>query len=497
MMLKYIYRLNRVYSLLILIVVSACHVGPRYTRPAVVDESVSWKNKDTEIVYPKPDTSTKFNVAPEEHPASLPLTDTWWTAFDDDTLNQLIENAFVNSPSLKNAALRVMEARGLVSVTRSNYFPVITLDPSISKNQLSGNRPNQFGTTDLPQLTLTTISVPVDVSYELDVWGKFRGAVLVTEANLRSSQADYQVVRLGLASDIASNYFTLRLLDSQIQLYTNAFKLRNDNVLLTNSQYKAGLNSKLDVLQAEIEASTVESQILDAQRTRAMTENTLAVLCGIAAMDFKINPRVGLPKVPVVPSEIPSDLLQRRPDIVSAEEQLVAATAQIGVQQAAFFPSLKLTGGSFGYLSSKFNNLFEQSSQTWLAGVGISIPIFTGGRNIANKKVAEIRFQEAQMSYKQVVLNSFREVEDAMANLKYRTQQSRVQEKALTSAKGSSDMSKALYKTGLTTYLNVIVADRAVLDAENNYIITTGQRLLYSISLIKALGGGWSSVNKK
>ncbi|HSY60241.1 MAG TPA: TolC family protein [Cytophaga sp.] len=221
------------------------------------------------------------------------------------------------------------------------------------------------------------------------------------------------------------------------------------------------------------------------------------MLCGIPTMNFTIAPHAGLPQVPAIPLEIPSDLLQRRPDIAEAEQQLIYANAQIGVAQAAFFPSVKLTGASAGFLSSRFDNLFERQSTTWLAGVGVSIPVFTGGRNAAQRTIAEARLKESELAYRQVVLNAFREVQDAMANLEYRTQQSVVQQKALAFATSSADMSKELYKKGLTTYLNVIVADRAVLDAQNAFIVTTGQRLIYSISLIKALGGGWNGTMMK
>ncbi len=282
------------------------------------------------------------------------------------------------------------------------------------------------------------------------------------------------------------------MIDNQIRLFEDALKLRYDNLNLTRSQYSSGITTKLDVVQAEIEAATVEAQIIDARRTRALAENAIAVLCGVPVMNLKIPTHHGLPNVPSIPLEVPSDLLQRRPDIIEAEQQIVSANAQIGVAKAAFFPSVKISAGSYGFLSSKLDNLFAKQSQTWIGTVGISIPVFTGGRNTAQKNVAEARLKEMESTYKQVVQNAFREVQDALANIEYRAQQSEVQQKALTSARSSADMSKELYKKGLTTYINVIVADRTVLDAENSYIAITGQRLLYSISLIKALGGGWN-----
>ena len=476
----------------LLSVLAGCSVGPRYRRPAVSDETWVWKDqiiKDTSTSISADSTLDAIDYNAND---TLTLASKWWMIFKDDTLDQLIQTAFNNNPNLRTSALRIMESRGMIDVARANYYPIITLDPNISRNQLSGNRPNQFSNGSLPQLTLTTITVPLNMSYELDVWGKFRRSVESAQATMRATQADYEVIKLSLSADLASNYFALRLIDRQIQLYTNALKLRNDNLVLTRSQYQAGLTSKLDVVQAEIEAATVESQLIDANRTRALSENAIAVLCGVPVMNFNIAPHPGLPKVPPVPMEIPSDLLQRRPDIVEAEQQLMYANAQIGVAQANFLPSVKLTGASGGFLSSRFDNLFERQSTTWLVGVGVSIPVFTGGRNIAQKSIAETRLKESESAYKQVVLTAFREVQDAMANIEYRTQQTAVQQKTLTFAQSSSDMSKELYKSGLTTYVNVIIADRAVLDAENALIAATGQRILYSISLIKALGGSWN-----
>ncbi|MDB5273972.1 MAG: efflux transporter outer rane subunit [Chitinophagaceae bacterium] len=479
------------FFLLIVCLLCACSVGRHYERPHVLDDSWTWKNqviRDTATAYTPSDIVEETLTWNND---SLKFNNKWWLVFGDDSLNQLIQTAFDSNPTLKNAAFRIMESRGMLASARSYYYPTITFDPNISRQQLAANRPSPIGSNQLPEVRYTTINVPLDMSYELDVWGKFRRSSEAAEATLRATQADYEVVKLNLSADIASNYFNLRLIDNQIQLYTNSLALRNNNLKLTSSQYNAGITTKLDVVQAEIEASTVESQLIEARRSRAVSENAIAVLCGIPVMNLRITARKGLPVVPKIPLEIPSDLLQHRPDIVEAEQNLIAANAQIGVADAAFFPSVKVTAASAGFQSSRFDNIFQRQSQTWIGGVGLSIPIFTGGRNIANKNIAEARYKESQAAYQQVVLNAFREVQDAMTNIEYRSQQSTVLKKVLNSAHTSADMSKELYQKGLTTYINVITADRAVLDAENSYISVTGQRLLYSISLIKALGGGW------
>jgi len=492
-------------------VVTACKVGPAYKRPAVVDASLQWKNQivvdtishtkknhSTEnkvaTVTTTPNTNSSVKVAQRD---SGKLDMQWWNLFEDETLNDLIQKAFTNNPNLKTAAYRIMELRGLVGTAKANYYPTISFDPNETKTLLSGNRPSPVGSTALTPLHQTTITMPLDMSYEIDVWGKYRRGVESAKASMMATQADEQVIKLGLAADVASNYFNLCLIDNQIKLYVDALTLRNENVKLTQSQYQAGIASKLDVTQAEIESATVQSQLIDARRNRALAENAIAVLCGMPAMSLQIATHEGLPFVPFIPLEVPSDLLERRPDIVEAEQQIVSANAQVGVAQAAFFPTVKISATSFGYLSSKYDNLFNTQSQNYLGTVGISVPLFTGGRNSSQKKVAEARLKETESAYKQVVQNAFREVQDALANIEYRTQQSEAQQKALVAAHSSADMSKELYKKGLTTYINVIVADRAVLDAENTYIGITGQRLLHAVSLIKAMGGGWNAENLK
>ncbi len=495
-------RTGLIYFLLIVVALSACKVGPHYSRPTVVDNSWAWKNQVVrDTLLPNQGNASKMVIpdpaAPTNSKDTFKLDTQWWHMFEDEVLTDLIQKAFANNPSLNTAAYRIMESRGLLNTAKANFYPIITIDPSANKNLLSGDRPSQVSSNKLPVLTLTTITLPLDMSYELDVWGKFRRGVESSKATMLASVADQQVIKLGLASDVASNYFNLCLIDNQIQLYADALKLRYENLNLTQSQYAAGITTKLDVVQAEIEAATVEAQIIDARRSRALAENAIAVLCGIPAMNLQIPTHQGLPIVPFIPLEVPSDLLERRPDIIEAEQQIVSANAQIGVAKAAFFPTVKISAASYGFLSSTFDNLFATQSQTWIGGVGISIPLFTGGRNIAQRDVAEARLKESESIYKQVVQNAFREVQDALANIEYRAQQSDVQQRALVSAHSSADMSKELYKKGLTTYINVIVADRTVLDAETTYIGITGQRLLYSISLIKALGGGWDGAALK
>jgi len=287
------------------------------------------------------------------------------------------------------------------------------------------------------------------MSYELDVWGKYRRGVESAKANQLATEADLQVIKLGLSTDLVTNYFMLRLIDSQIQLYSQALTLRRDNLNLTQGQYDAGIATMLDVTQAKTEVYTVESQLIDSKRTRALNENAIAVLCGIPAMNLRIYVRTGLPYVPLIPLEVPSDLLHGRPDIVEAEQQMVSANAQVGIAQTAFLPSVRLTATSAGFLSSKFENLFESHSQTWIGGVGVSIPVFTGWKTVAQKNAAIARLKESESTYRNVILNAFREVQDAMANIDYHSQQSVMQQKVVDGARTYLHLIQGIVPHGL------------------------------------------------
>jgi multidrug efflux system outer membrane protein len=459
-----------------------CTVGPKYRRPQVVNTDWTWKKDPAKTQQPS-------NIIYETKD-SLQVPKQWWGIFHDDTLNALIEKTFEVSPTLKMAAGRIIEARGNVGIARANFFPLITLDPYANRTQLSGNRPSQIGYNSLPQLVYNTFGVPLDLSYEVDVWGKFRKNQQGAEANLSATRADYEVVKLGLSADIVSNYLMLRLYDNQTVILSRTLDTRKQNYNLAQSAYQSGLNSQLDVAQAEIEMVTVEGQLSDVLRNRALTENALALLIGLPASSFKIAPRTTLPQAPFIPLDIPSDLLRRRPDVAEAEQQLIYANAQVGIAVTNFLPSVKLNG-SAGYLSSRTENIFNRQSVTYLGGVTVNIPLFAGGRNIAARTIAEARVNEAQANYQQKALTAIREVQDAMENIERRTEQIAIQQRALDAANRTAKMSVALYQTGLTTYVNVVLAERSALDAENTLLGVIGQRLLYSVLLVKALGGGW------
>jgi multidrug efflux system outer membrane protein len=467
---------------ILLSILCSCTVGPRYKPVSLADESWKWKKQEL--------TDSTFNNVQERPKMATKIPDNWWSVFDDDTLNQLVQKALDANPNLRTSLYRIAESRSLLTQAKANYYPILSIDPYANKTQLSGNRPNQISTNSLPSLQLTTIAVPLDLSYEIDVWGKYRNAVRGAQANVQATQADYEVVKLSLASDVASNYMMLRFYDAQIDLFIRSLQLRKENLNLVKEQYKAGLISQLDVSQAEIEMNTVESQLSEAKRNRTGTENAISLLCGSPSTSFAIVPQNALPKTPLIPLEVPSELVQRRPDIVEVEQQLIYANAQIGVANAAFFPSIKLSG-SAGYLSSRIDNLFSTHSTTWLGGVNVSIPIFTGGRNIGAKAAAEARVNETRAMYEQRVLTALKEVQDALINVERRAEQIAIQQRAVQSSQKAAQISKELYKAGLTTYINVVVADRSVLDAQNTLLNVSSQQLLYSVYLIKAMGGGW------
>ncbi len=471
-----------------LLILYACQVGPRYKGVAKLDETLQWKKEALS------DSSLRNVRQATKDTNGMPQD--WWTVFEDDTLNELVKKALDVNPNVRTAYYRMMEARALVTQAKANFYPGVSIDPYASKTRLSGNRPNQINTNSLPALQLTTFAIPLDVSYELDVWGKFRQTVRGAEANLEASRADYEVMKLGLASDVVSSYIQLRFYDTQIDLFAQSLRLRKENMDLVMGQFKAGLNSQLDVAQAEIEMTNVESQLSEAKRNRTGMENAISLLCGDLPLQFYVPSRKGLPKTPLVPLEIPSELVKHRPDILEAEQLLINANAQVGVANSYFFPSIKLSG-SAGYLSARLDNLISPNSTTWLGGVNVSIPIFTGGRNTGVRAAAQARVNEFQFQYQQRVLTALREVQDALVNVERRAEQIAIQQRAVQSSQNASQISKELYKAGLTTYVNVVIADRSVLDAQNTLLNVACQRLLYTVYLIKALGGGWEERSGK
>jgi len=415
----------------------------------------------------------------------------WWEVFADPDLDQLESQAVAANQELRAAVARVDQARAEARVARSQFLPNLDFDPSYTRERFSPNQVPSFGT-----LTANNFSAPLDLSYEIDLWGRVRRSFESARADAAASLASYFNVLLTLEGDVAQNYFLLRSLDAEIASVTSTVGLRKEQVQLVRSRFEGGIGNELDIARAETELATTEAEAASLARRRAELENALAILVGSNPSNFKLaalesaNMRWN-PQPPPVPAGLPADLLERRPDVAEAERQLAAANARIGIAKAAFFPVLRLTG-SGGYVSGDIDNLFKWESRAWSIGPSISLPIFAGGRNRANYRRSQAAYQEVIARYRQQILVAFGEVENSLAGIYHLSNQAEAQNRAVANARRAAELATDRYRSGIVSYLEVVDASRDALQAERGNAQLAGQRLVTSVQLIKALGGGWT-----
>jgi multidrug efflux system outer membrane protein len=459
----------------VLVVVCSCTVGPNYKRPDVANITPNdWRWK---IAEPK-DTIPKGE---------------WWKIFNDPALNELETGAVADNQNLQAAVARVDQARAAARISRSRFFPELSLDPLIKRERTSANQPIPIPIP--PQFTLSsmhlnTFSVPLDLSYEVDLWGRVRRSFEAAQARAEGSSSDYQNVLLTLTGDVAVNYFLIRSLDSEIATLRQTVRLRSESVRILNDRFETGSISEIDLDRAKTELTIAEADLTDTTRQRAETLNALALLCGKPASSFEIAERPMAASPPHAPAGLPSSLLERRPDIAAAERNLAEKNAQIGVAVAGYFPVLRLTGQA-GYLSDKADALFSEDSWVWSIGPNVTLPLFNGGRTAADVKQAEAVYREALADYRQTILTAFKDVEDSLAQVVLRDEQAVAQAKAVTSARRVAELVNARYTAGAISHLEVADAEREMLQQERRETELTGQRFAASVRLIKSLGGGW------
>jgi multidrug efflux system outer membrane protein len=449
-------------------------VGPDYKRP-VTPTSPNFANAE-------------LGTWKEAVPADAIARGNWWSIYNDPVLDGLELQAAGNNQDLKAAVARVTQARALARNARAEFFPSLTLDPSAARGRTSGNTlnpvPNQLG---------NDFRVPLDLTYELDLWGRVRRSFEGANADAQARLAAFENTLLVLKADVAQNYFALRTLDTERAILRNTLGLRRDALDLVNARFKGGAASELDVSRGETELNSTEAELLAVDRRRAEVEHALAVLVGKPAGEFTVTelPLDANTLPPVIPVGLPSDLLERRPDIAEAERLLAAANARIGVAKGAFFPVVRLTGAA-GFESLDVDTLFNWESRVWSIGPSITLPLFQGGRNRANLKRSQAVFEENVANYRQRILAAFKEVQDALTGARLLSQQADAQERSRTSARKTADISSTRYRAGLVSYLEVVESERTALNAERESARLTGQRLVTSVQLIKALGGGWA-----
>jgi multidrug efflux system outer membrane protein len=459
-------------------ILAGCAVGPDYQRPstsapAAYRENAPWKQAAPRDAMPK---------------------SSWWSIFDDPNLDRLERDAVAANPDLRAALDRVDEARATARIDRAAFYPALSLDPTPSRTRYSGNREAQ---TDSPVLAYTTNSfdLPIDLNYELDLFGRVRRAYESARAEAEAQAADFQNVLLSLEAEVAQDYFTSRALAAEQSLLDQTVQFRKDALDLVDKRRVGGASSDLDVAQAEAELATVQSEALAVAQSRAELAHALAVLTGCEPESFSLDPTPLHGDPPAIPAGLPSELLERRPDVGQAEREMAAASARIGVAKAAFFPRIDLTAYA-GLNSAALNTLFHSNSEEWTVAPLISLPLFEGGRNRADYERAKSAYDEAAATYRSRVLTAFRDVEDGLSDLRYLAAQDEALGRAADAARRAADLSNLRYREGATDYFEVIDAERTALEAEREAVELRGRRFAASVFLVKALGGGWENSSR-
>jgi len=462
---------------LLAVVAAGCAVGPSYERPPA-PVPVAFK-----------EAATGWKTA---QPLDTAARGPWWKLYRDARLDELEPLVDVDNQNLRVAAAQLAQARAQVGVARADYFPTLTTAPGIGVTQ---TRVSQHRALFIPgaKINYTDIIIPADVSYEVDVWGRVRRSVEAARADAQASEADVAAVRLSLQAELATNYLALRSLDAESQLLDSSVQAFEQALVLTQNRHRGGVTSALDVAQAETQLEVTRAQAIDVRVTRAQAEHAIAVLIGRPPSSFALAAVTAPLEPPVIPAAgLPSDLLERRPDVAAAERRMASANARIGVAKAAYFPALRLDA-SGGLQSAMLSNLFSVPSLFFAVGASALGTIFDGGRRGALTDQARAGYEEVVASYRATVLTALQEVEDALASLRILEQEATAQATAVAAADRTVTLSTNRYKGGVVTYLEVIVAQSAALNAKRTAVDIQRRRLLASVRLIKALGGGWRS----
>jgi multidrug efflux system outer membrane protein len=423
-------------------------------------------------------------------PAEAQPRGEWWKAFNDATLNQLIDEATKANANLAAAAARVKQARALAGVAEADRIPQVGVQAGAQRGRASDVSLGLPEGTRVP--TANVFQVQLTASYEIDLFGRVANNVGAARADAAASEALYRSVLLALQADVAQTYFRLRATDAELAFLNETVLLREENVRINQRRFDLGDIGELDLARSKTELATTRSDAIALQRQRAQFEHALAVLLGKPAASFSAenNPLLASAVLPGIPAGLPSALLERRPDIAAAQRTMIAANARIGVARSAMFPALSLTAVGGG-ISEDLSNVFKWNSSTWLVGALMSLPIIDGGRNRAAVTRSEAGLEEAVASYRQSVLTAFAEVEDNLAGLRTLAGQTQAIDDAVASARRSADLARKLYEAGRSSYLDVLDAQRNLATVERSAVQLRGTRAATTVALIRSLGGGW------
>jgi len=453
------------------ILLAGCAVGPRYSRPQA-PSAPEYK-----------ETPPNWKQA---QPADQVVRGKWWEIFQDPQMDALEEQVSISNQTLKAALAQFQQARALVRLNRADLYPTVTAGVSASRNRLSTTRPLTGAVTNYTDLVL-----PADLTYEADVFGRVRRTVEAARANAQASAADLESVSLSVHAELAADYFQVRTLDAEEQLLRDTVTAFEKALQLTQNRYRGGVASAVDVAQAQTQLETTRAQAVDIMVERQQFEHAIAALIGQPASTFSIPASPWNTPPPPIPPGLPSDLLERRPDVASAERHMAAANAQIGVARAAYFPQITLNATA-GYEGDSITNWLTGPSGFAAAGISALVTVFDVGRRRAGVEQAQAAYDQSVANYRQTVLTSFQEVEDNLAALRILEDEDKIQAAAVTAAERSLALSNNRYRGGVVTYLEVITAQSAALSNERVAVDILRRRMTATVLLIKALGGGWN-----
>jgi multidrug efflux system outer membrane protein len=465
-------------ALALLGLAAGCTVGPRYSRPAAP--------------APAPDAWKTQPPWQQAAPKDAIPKGTWWQVYNDPALDAYEQQLLQANQSLVAARDRLNQARSLARVATADMFPQLSADPSALRERAGANRPLDGQAPPVSAYTQNVFAVPFSLSYEVDLFGRVRHNVEAANASLQSTAADLQNVQLVLTAELAADYFTLRELDAEMGVVQESVGYQRKGLDLVNHRHDGGIASGLEVAQQSALLDSTVSQLALVQQSRAQYEHAIAVLVGQSAssLSVPVAPLRAMP--PPVPLGVPSDVLERRPDISTAERQMAFQNAQVGIARTAFYPHITLSG-SGGWQSRDIASLFNAPSLFWSLGADALQPIFEGGRNRAYLAAARAAYDQSVANYRQSVLTAFQEVEDGISNLSTLSQALSTQAAAVDDARRALEIANNRYIGGVTSYLDVITAQTTLLTSERLETQLLGQQMVSSVYLVKALGGGWDS----
>ena len=464
------------FGLALCALAGGCTVGPKYQR-AVAPVPAKW-----DVTEPWRESTPKDGVAKGQ----------WWNVFHDDDLSAFETQTLDANQTIKVAAARLEQARASAAVQIATQFPNFAVAPLAERQRISGNRPSNSTTPVSSAVTQNNFSLPFTDGYEVDLFGRRRRSIEAAQASYQASAADLENVRLVITAELAGDYFTLRQLDTEIGILNRTVEALQKALQLVDSRHKGGVASGLDVAEEETLLNTTRTQAILIRQQRKQFEDAIAVLVGKPAPDFHVAPKELRDEPPPLDAGIPSDLLERRPDIAEAERQMAIANAQIGIARAAYYPSMNLFGVG-GWQEADIAKLVNVQSTFWAVGSNVAETIFSGGSRRAQMQFAKSGYDASVAAYRDSILNAFREVQDDVTGLFVLEQAKQSQQQAVDAARRTLDLASNRYVGGLVSYLDVVNAQQNLLNNEQELAVIHGQRLVTSVLLIKALGGGWDA----